>query len=211
VKLYTYFRSSAAYRVRIGLNLKKLSYEAVPIHMVRDGGRHLLPAYRAVNPQGRIPALELDDGTVLTQSLAILDYLDETHPTPALLPSDPVARAKVRAAAQVIASDIHPVNNATILRNLRARFGADDAAVNDWYAHWITDGFTALEQMISPGPYAFGATVTLADLCLVPQVYNARRFKVPLDGFPKIVAVEAACLELRAFADARPEAQPDFE
>jgi maleylpyruvate isomerase len=211
MKLYTYFRSSAAYRVRIGLNLKGIAYEAIPVHMVRDGGRHLLPDYRAVNPQGRIPSLALEDGTVLTQSLAILEWLDEVHPAPPLLPADPLARARVRAAAQIVASDIHPVNNATILRNLRSRFGADDAAVNDWYAHWIMEGFAALEQMLAPGPYAFGSTVTLADLCLVPQVYNARRFKVPLEAFPKIVAVEAACLALPAFAAARPEAQPDFE
>jgi maleylacetoacetate isomerase len=211
VKLYTYFRSSAAYRVRIGLNLKGLAWEAVPVHMVKDGGRHLLPDYRAINPQGRIPALVLDDGTVLTQSLAILDWLDEAYPTPPLLPSDPVTRAKVRAAAHVVASDIHPVNNATVLRNLRSRFGADDAAVNAWYAHWVTEGFAALEEMIAPGPYAFGPTVTLADLCLVPQVYNARRFKVPLEAFAKIRAVEEACLALPAFADARPEAQPDCD
>jgi maleylpyruvate isomerase len=211
VKLYTYFRSSAAYRVRIGLNLKCVAHQAIPIHMVKDGGRHLLPDYRAVNPQGRIPSLALDDGTVLTQSLAILEWLDEVHPAPPLLPADPLARARVRAAAQIVASDIHPVNNATILRNLRSRFGADDAAVNDWYANWIMEGFAALEQMLAPCPYAFGSTVTLADLCLVPQVYNARRFKVPLEAFPKIVAVEAACLALPAFAAARPEAQPDFE
>jgi maleylacetoacetate isomerase len=211
VKLYTYFRSSAAYRVRIGLNLKGLRHEAVPIHLVKDGGRHLQPAYRAVNPQARVPALALDDGTVLTQSLAILDYLDETHPDPPLLPADPLMRARVRAAALLVACDIHPLVNSGILRKLRGDFGADDAVINAWYAHWIIEGCTALEQLIAPGPYAFGDQVTLADLCLVPQVYNARRFKVPLEAFPKIVAVEAACLHLPAFAAASPEQQPDAE
>jgi maleylacetoacetate isomerase len=211
VKLYTYFRSSAAYRVRIGLNLKGIGYEAVPIHLLKDGGRHLAPDYRAVNPQARVPALALDDGTVLTQSLAILDYLDERHPHPPFLPADALTRARVRAVAQIVACDIHPLVNSGPLKMLRAQFGADDAAIAAWYAKWVTDGLASIETLLAPGPYCFGGQVTLADICVVPQLYNARRFNVPLDAFPRILGVEAACLALPAFAAARPEAQPDFE
>ena len=211
MKLYSYFRSSAAYRVRIALNLKGIPYETVPIHLIKDGGHNKRPEYRAVNPQMRVPALALDDGEVLTQSLAIIEYLDETHPQPPLLPRDPVERAKVRAFAQVIACDIHPLNNLGPLRYLKNELGQEQAKIDAWYHHWMLEGFEALEAMIRPGPYAFGADVTLADICLVPQVANARRLKVPLDRFPKIVAVDAACLKLPAFDKARPENQPDAE
>lgn len=211
MKLYTYFRSSAAYRVRIALNLKGLSSEMISIHLQKQGGLNKKPEYRAVNPQMRVPALQLDSGDVLIQSLAIIEYLDEVHPKPPLLPRDPVERAKVRALAQMIACDIHPLNNTSPLRYLKHQLGQDQAKIDAWYHHWILEGFEPLETMLRPAPYAFGGEVTLADICLVPQVYNARRLKVPLDRFPKIVAVDAACAKLGPFKQARPENQPDAE
>ena len=209
MKLYSFFRSSAAFRVRIALGLKGLPYETVPIHLSR--GEHRAEAFRGVNPQRRVPALVLDDGTVLIQSLAIIEYLEEVHPQPALLPADPVVRAKARAVANIIGSDVHPVNNSGVLKELRSRFKADEAQINAWIAHWIREGFAAVEALIAPGPFAFGSAVTIADICIVPQVYNAQRFKVPLDDFPKIAAVDAAARRLPAFAAAFPEAQPDAE
>jgi maleylpyruvate isomerase len=210
VKLYTYFRSSAAYRVRIALNLKDIPYEAVSVHLTRDGGQHRKPDYRTINPQMRVPALQLESGETLIQSLAIIDYLDEVCPDPALLPADPVARAHVRAVAQIVACDIHPLNNLVALQYLR-KLGHDDAVIDAWYASWVISGFEAIEPLLKPGPYAFGAHVGLADICLVPQVFNARRFKVPLERFPKIAAVDAACAKLPAFDKARPENQFDSE
>src|SRR5262245_56100044 len=159
----------------------------------------------------RVPALRLDSGEVLTQSLAIIEYLDEVDPQPPLLPRDPVERAKVRALAQLIACDIHPLNNVAPLRYLKNELGQEQAKIDAWYQHWILVGFDALEPLLHPGPYAHGAAVTLADICLVPQVANARRFKVPLDRFQRIVAVDAACAKLPAFDKARPEDQPDAE
>ena len=209
--LYGYFRSSAAYRLRIALNLKGLSPELVSIHLQKEGGLNRKPDFRAINPQMRVPVLKLDSGDVLIQSLAIIEYLDETHPQPPLLPRDPIARAKVRALAQVIACDIHPLNNVGPLRYLKNPLGQEQAKIDAWYHHWILEGFEALEALLQPGPYAFGSEVTLADVCLVPQVANATRFKVPLDRFPKIVVVNAACLKLPAFDKARPENQPDAE
>ena len=211
MKLYSFFRSSAAYRARIALNLKGLSYETISIHLTKDGGRNYRPDYRAVNPQMRVPALVTDTGDVLIQSLAIIEYLDETHPDPPLLPKDALARAKVRAMAELIACDIHPLNNTSPLRYLKNKMGQEQSAIDAWYHHWILTGFEALETLIEPGPYTCGGSVTLADVCLVPQVANARRFKVPLDRFPKIVAADAACLKLAAFDRARPENQPDAE
>jgi maleylacetoacetate isomerase len=211
VKLYSYFRSSAAYRVRIALNLKGLPYEMVPIHLTKDGGHQHTPEFRAVNPQARVPALELSSGEVLTQSLAIIEYLDDIQPEPPLLPADALGRAKSRAIAQMIACDIHPLNNLIALQYLKRQFKHKQPEIDTWYHHWIIEGFTALETMIEPGPFACGADVTLADICLVPQVANARRYKVPLDKFPKIVSVDAACLKLPAFDKARPENQPDAE
>lgn len=211
MKLYTYFRSSAAYRVRIALNLKGLAYEGIPIHLTKDGGRQHSAAFRAVNPQGRVPALEIDGGDILTQSLAIIEYLDETHPNPPLLPADAVGRAKVRALADLIACDIHPLNNLIALQYLKRELKHEQPAIDTWYHNWILQGFAALESVLKPGPYSFGSAVTLADVCLVPQVYNARRLKVPLDKFPHIVAIDAACLKLAAFDKARPENQPDAE
>jgi maleylpyruvate isomerase len=211
VKLYSYFRSSASYRVRIALNLKNLSYETVPVHLTRDGGRQHTPEFRVINPQARVPALELSNGVVLTQSLAIIEYLDDIHPEPPFLPTDALERAKSRAIAQLIACDIHPLNNLVALQYLKRQLGHEQRAIDTWYHHWISVGFTALEAMLEPEPYACGARVTLADICLVPQVANARRYKMPLDKFPKIVAVDAACLKLPAFDKARPENQPDAE
>jgi maleylacetoacetate isomerase len=159
----------------------------------------------------RVPALKLDSGDLLTQSLAIIEYLDETHPQPPLLPHDAVGRARVRALSQLIACDIHPLNNVAPLRYLKNELGQDQAKIDAWYHHWILIGFDALEAMLGPGPYSYGADVTLADICLAPQVANARRLKVPLERFPKIVAADAACAKLPAFERARPENQPDAE
>jgi maleylacetoacetate isomerase len=215
VQLYGYFRSSAAYRVRIALNLKGLSYESIPVHLQKEGGQNLKPEYRAVNPQGKVPTLApFRNHVFLIQSLAIIEYLNETHPSPPLLPDHPLDRAKVRAFAQVIACDIHPLNNVAPLRYLKNKLGQEQAAIDTWYHHWIIEGFTALEALVYPirsGAYAFGADITLADICLVPQVANARRLNVPLDRFPKLVAIDAACNKLDAFIKARPQNQPDAE
>lgn len=206
MKLYTYFRSSAAYRVRIALNLKGVAYESVPVNLL--AGEQREEAYGAVNPQRRLPALDVGDA-VLIQSPAILDYLDEVYPDPPLLPANPLGRARVRAVASIVGCDIHPLNNLGPLSYLKKRLGHDQAALDAWYAHWVQDGFDAIEALIAPGPYAFGPQVTLADLYLVPQVFNARRFNVSLDAYPRIVAADAACAALRAFQDAAPERQPD--
>ncbi len=211
MKLYSYFRSSAAYRVRIALNLKGIAYETAPIHLVKEGGHNKRPEFRAVNPQMRVPVLVTPSGDVLIQSLAIIEYLEETHPEPALLPKDPIARARVRALAELIACDIHPLNNIGPLRYLKNEMSQEQSAIDAWYHHWVVAGFEALEALIGPAPYACGDKVTLADLCRVPQVYNARRLKVPLERCPKIAGVDAACLALTAFDRARPENQPDAE
>ncbi|MPZ54911.1 MAG: maleylacetoacetate isomerase [Rhizobiales bacterium] len=211
MKLYTYFRSSAAYRARIALNLKGIDYDMVPIHLIKDGGQHKSDAFRAVNAQMRVPALALDSGDILIQSLAIIDYLDETHPEPPLLPSDPLGRAHVRAMAQIIACDIHPLNNLAALQYLRRQLAHEQPEIDAWYHYWVQAGFDALETTLRPGPYAYGSSVTLADVCLVPQVFNAQRLKVPLDRYPKIVAVDAECAKLAAFQHAHPDKQPDAE
>lgn len=210
--LYDYFRSSAACRVRIALRLKGLTYEQIPIHLVRGGGEHLSEAYRAINPQRRVPALAVGaDRTILIQSPAILEWLEETFPEPPLLPADPFSRARCRAVASIVACDIHPLNNSGTVKYLRQQLGCGQPAIDAWYAHWITEGFSAIEDLIEPKPFAMGETVSLADLFIVPQVYNARRFAVPLDAFPKIVAVADACAALPAFSAAAPENQPDAE
>jgi maleylacetoacetate isomerase/maleylpyruvate isomerase len=205
--LHSAWRSSAAYRVRIGLNLKGLAYDIAPVNLVAN--QHQAPAFAALNPQRLLPALEVG-GRTLTQSLAILEWLDETVPQPALLPADPFDRAQVRAMAQIVASDIHPVNNLRILRAL-TDLGVDEPGREAWIGRWITDGFTALETMVARhgAGYAFGETPTLADCCLVPQVYNAERFKTDLTPFPALRAVAARCAEHPAFAAAHPNQQPD--
>ncbi len=212
MKLYSYWRSSAAYRVRIGLNLKQIAYEIMPIHLLRDGGEQLKPAYRKINPNALVPSLELDDGRILTQSLAILDYLEEVHATPPLLPGDPVLRAQIRAAAQVIAMDVHPINNLRILNFLKSRQGLDQDRVKAWVNHWMLQGLTAFGEMIAPsGRFCFGDTPTLADVCLVPQLYNARRWQLDLSDLARLAEIDAACAEISAFAAAAPERQPDAE
>jgi maleylacetoacetate isomerase len=211
VKLYSYFRSSAAYRTRIALNFKGLAFETVPVHLTRGGGEQHGPEFQAVNPQKRVPVLALDNGELLLQSLAIMEYLDEVHPDPPLLPKDPLERARVRAVAQIIACDIHPLNNVASLNYLRNAFKADESAVKEWYRHWIVVGFEAVEALINPAPYAFGPNVTMADICIVPQIAHARRFKVSLDRFPRIIAAGSAAAALPAFDAARPECQPDAE
>lgn len=206
MKLYSYFRSSTSYRARIGLNLKGLAYDQVPVNLLKR--EQSGPAYTMVNPQGRVPALDIGE-TVLIQSPAILEYLEEVYPEPALLPADPVRRAKIRAVCAVIACDIHPLNNSGALAFLKDRLGQDQAAVDSWFTHWVHQGLGAVEALVEPGPYAFGDRVTLADVYIVPQVLNARRFNIPLDAYPKIVAIDAACASIEAFRAAAPENQPD--
>lgn len=204
VRLYDYWRSSACYRVRIVLNLKGIAYEAVPIGLL-DGDQHSAD-YLEKNPQGLIPMLEID-GHRLTQSLAIIDYLDATRPEPPMVPKDPAARSHVLAAALAIAADIHPINNLRVLAYLKDSLGAEQEARDTWYRHWIGEGFAALETMIDPDtPFIGGATPGIADACLVPQMANARRFDVPLDAYPTLVRIDAACNALDAFKRAHPEA-----
>lgn len=214
LKLYTYFRSSAAYRVRIALNLKGLHYEAVPVHLLKEGGQQNQPAYRAKSPLGTVPTLE-DDAGAHTQSLAIIEYLEELHPLPPLLPVSAEARARVRAIAQTIACDIHPVNNLRVLQYLGREFAATQAQKDAWYRHWVMAGLQAVEQMLADDPatgrYCHGERPGLADCCLVPQVFNARRFDCPLDDMPTIRRIVDACEALPAFANAAPAQQPDAE
>ena len=210
--LYGYFRSSAAYRVRIAMNLKRLAHQCEFVDLLCDGGQQHAPAYRALNPQGLVPSL-VQDATVLTQSLAIIEYLDETCPDPPLLPADPLARARVRSLAQLIASDIHPLNNLRVKCYVTQRWDHDEAQWLDWYGHWIEGGFGALENRLAAstgiGYYSYGDTPTLADICLVPQVYNARRFDCDLSAYPRIQRVDEHCMELLAFQRAAPEHQGD--
>ncbi len=209
--LYDYWRSSAAYRVRIALNLKRLAYESLPVHLVRDGGQQHAEAYRQLNPQQLVPAL-VDGERVITQSLAIMEYLEDICPEPVLLPPDPRGRARVRALAQVIACDVHPLGNLRVLQYLQANFGADDEQRAQWSRHWMAAGLGAMETMlvdhVATGRFCHGDEPTLADICLVPQLYNARRWKLALDDYPTLVRIDAACAELDAFQRAAPEAQP---
>ena len=206
ITLYSYWRSTAAYRVRLALNLKGIEYDTVAIDLT--DAEHRRENYAARNPQMLVPFIE-DGDTGIAQSLAILEYLEETRPEPPLYPREPAERAQVRAFTAAIACDVHPLNNLRVLTYLKGPLAADADTVNTWYGHWIHEAFHALEKTCSEGAYTFGDTVTAADICLVPQIYNARRFNVDLTPFPKLVAVDARCLELPAFAEAVPEKQPD--
>jgi maleylacetoacetate isomerase len=214
MKLYSYFRSSAAYRVRIALNLKNLPHDIAPVHLLRGGGEHVQPAFKAKNPQGLVPVLE-DEGRLLTQSLAIIEYLEERHPEPRLLPQAPADRARVRALAQSIACEIHPINNLRVLRYLTDRLGVDEEAKNAWYRHWVAVGLEAFEALVREdrrtGRFCHGDAPGLADVCLVPQLFNARRFSCDLAPYPKLLEIEASCQALAAFQKAAPAAQPDSE
>jgi maleylpyruvate isomerase len=211
-RLYGYFRSSAAYRVRIALNLKGLDYEQIPIHLVRN--EQHAAAYRALSPQALVPAFQ-DDEATLTQSLAIVEYLEETHPTPPLLPREPVARAHVRSLALAIACEIHPINNLRVLRYLVDTLKISEEQKTAWYHHWVRTGLAALETQLAVNPmgqgFCHGDAPTLADICLVPQIANARRLKVDLAGFLTLVAIEQNCLSLEAFQKAAPQNQPDAQ
>ena len=210
MRLYGYFRSSAAFRLRIALNLKKLAYEAIPIHLQRNEQRR--PEFLAVNPQGLVPALE-EGGVTLIQSLAIIEYLDEAHPDPPLVPKSATDRARVRALAQLVACDIHPINNLRDLRYLKQHLGAEDAAIATWYNHWIAAGFEALERLLANDPrtgaFCHGEMPGLADITLVPQVVNAQRYRLDLAPYPTITAIYERCMALDAFAAAHPDRQPD--
>lgn len=214
MKLYSYFRSSASYRVRIALNLKGLPYDYAPIHVLRDGGEQFKPEYRELNHGSVVPTL-VDGDDVLTQSLAIIEYLDETHPQPPLLPAAPRDRAYVRSVALQIACDIHPVDNLRVLKYLKHTLGVDDAAKDAWYRHWIESGFAALEEHLSSDPrtgkLCFGDTPTMADACLIPQVFNAQRFKIDTTAYPTIQRIADYAEQLDAFARAAPGVQPDAE
>lgn len=214
MKLHTYFRSSAAYRVRIALNLKGIDYEAVPVHLLRDGGQQLQAAYRHINPSAMVPTLQDERGT-LTQSMAILEYLEETHPAVPLLPPDPLGRARVRELAQLVSCDIHPLNNLRVMRYLADELGVDAEAKQKWLRHWIVEGFASMEAHLErhpgTGKFCHGELPTMADCFLVPQVFNAIRFDIDLAPYPNIARIYGNCVELPAFVRAAPREQPDFE
>lgn len=212
MKLYNYFRSSASFRVRIALALKGLPYDYMPVHLVK--GEHKQAAYGDIAADQLVPVLELDDGTRLSQSMAIIEYLDETHPEPALVPRDAVGRARVRALAQSIACEIHPINNLRVLKYLTKDLKLDEETKNTWYRHWVRTGLESFERQLAlrpPSVFCFGDTPTLADCCLVPQIFNGKRFDTPLDGLPRTMAAFDACMALPAFQQAQPSACPDNE
>lgn len=215
MKLYSYFRSSASYRVRIALNLKGLACDIVPVHLLRGGGEQLQPDYRRLHPDALVPALQLDGGEVLTQSLAIIEYLEDTHPTPPLLPADPLDRAWVRSIALAIACDIHPINNLRVLRYLTGEMKLAEDDKNRWYRHWVEQGLAAVEQTLVHDPrsgcFCFGDTPGLADCFLVPQIANAQRMQCDLSHVPTLVRINDACLAQESFAAASPARQPDAE
>ena len=210
MKLYTYFRSSAAFRVRIALNLKGMKYEPVFVHLAK--GQHREAKYAEVNPQALLPTLELDDGTRLTQSLAIIEWLEEKQPSPPLIPKDPLARARVRSLSYLIASEIHPLNNLRVLQHLK-RLGQTQEQIDTWYRHWIADGLAKFEADLGQhsGKFCHGDTPTLADCCLVPQIFNAKRFNSDLAPYPKTMRIFDNCMKLEAFDRAQPSKQPDAE
>ena len=211
MKLYTYFRSSAAFRVRIALNLKSLAYEPVFVHLAK--GEHRKREYAGVYPQGLLPTL-LDEGEALSQSLAIIEYLEETHPRPALLPQDALGRARVRSLSLLVACEIHPLNNLRTLQHLKRALGQSEEQVNAWYRHWIADGFAKLEADLArggSGRFCHGDSPSMADCCLVPQVFNARRYQSDLGPYPTVMRIFDACMQLEAFDRAQPSKQPDAE
>ena len=210
MRLYTFYRSSAAYRVRIALNLKGIPHEMIPVHLRRKEQHE--ESYRKINPMGLVPTLE-DGGAAINQSMAIVEYLEETYPKPSLLPDNPVDRAHVRAIAFTIACDIHPLQNVRVLQHLIRTYGVTQEQTDDWYRHWVSKGLLAVEQMVKPraGKFCFGDTPGMADLCLVPQLANARRVNTDLSDMPTLVRIEQHCLALEAFQRAAPDAQPDAE
>ena len=212
IKLYNYFRSSASYRVRIALNLKGLPYEYVPVHLLKDGGQQLAPSFRALNPESLVPVLD-DDGEVLTQSLAIIEYLEETRPEPPLLPRDAAERAYVRSIALAIACEIHPLNNLRVLRYLVKTLGASEDQKDAWYRHWVEQGLASIETRLlaerRSGRYALGDALTLAEVFIVPQIFNAQRMDCKLDAVPTVMRIFDNCMQIPAFIDAQPSAQPD--
>ncbi len=213
MKLYTFFRGSSPFRLRIALNLKGLPYEAIPVHLGK--GEHRKSEFGAINPQQLLPALVLDDGHVLNQSLAIIEYLDEVHPNPPLIPKEPKARARVRSLSLLVACEIHPLNNARTLAYLRKQMRQTEEQVNSWYRHWIADGLAKLEAQMShtagTGKFSHGDAPTMADCCLVPQIFNAQRFNCELAPYPTLMRVYAECMKLEAFDRAQPSKQPDAE
>ena len=214
MKFHGYFRSSASYRLRIALALKNIPHEQASIHLTRGGGEQFAPAFRKLNPQELVPVIE-DDGHVLIQSLAIMEYLEETHPTPATLPKAPADRARVRALSQIVACEMHPLNNLRVLTYLTKQLDVPEEAKLAWYRHWVALGFTALEGLLAGHPqtgrFCHGDSPTMADICLVPQVFNAKRFDCPLSAFPTVMRIHDACQALPAFADAVPAKQPDAD
>ena len=223
LNLYSYFRSTAAYRVRLALNLKGLEYDVIPVHLLRDGGEHKSPEYLAKNPTGLVPTLEVDkrvensvnDSVYIAQSIAILEYLEERYPEPPLLPADPLGRARVRALTQTIACDMHPLNNLRVLKYLTGPMGLSEEQKLQWYKHWIAVGFSSIETTLSnkttTGLFCHGDQASFADCCLIPQIYNAERFGCPMDDYPSIARINDHCKSLEAFIDADPATQPDAE
>lgn len=214
MKLYDYFRSSASYRVRIALNIKNISYEALPVHLVNNGGEQHQPDYMKLNPQGLVPTLD-ENGHILTQSLAIIEYLEDISPKPALLPANPLARAQIRSLALIVAADMHPLNNLRVLQQLRQQFHADEQQVLEWYHLWLKKGFDAFESKLQhlqrKNSVCYGSDVTLADICLIPQVYNAHRFNFPMDNYPLITEINEYCTNLPAFLAAAPESEVEMQ
>ena len=212
MQLYTYWRSSAAYRLRIALNIKGVKAEHIPVHLTKDGGEQFAASYKALNASASVPTLITDDGRAITQSLAAIEYLDETIPTPPLLPQEPIARAKVRSLALIVAADIHPINNLRVSKYLKDQHQFSDQAIMEWMQHWMRLGLTAFQEMAAKGaPFSTGEMVSLADICLIPQLYNARRWQLDLAPFDGLLRIEENCLAMEAFANAHPSAQLDAQ